>query len=315
MSCLNRPRIPLDEECLRWTPLVPPPGVVIPEDAYAMMPITEHDPIVNENTPHIIDSLKKKRKRRWYKAYHGRKRKRRSLKVKDKDNSDNGDDSQAQGIDAEEDDSQSAQASQQSQDEDDSATEEETEEEIMRSIQKEKEMPSHEVNGHLDDIHLEDMSERHDNNTDEREESNHSFSEEVIDEQKVCDSDKSDKQSTDNNSETQSDLRTDDKSNNVENSSANSDNSSVQTNSEQQDKQNDNKPETEQLDSEDKQQLSEDKPKETAIPKKHRWQRAVIDLNAESDEENEFINSNNNDSNKDKPQESVAKVLIDQVFN
>ena len=53
----------------------------------------------------------------------------------------------------------------------------------------------------------------------------------------------------------------------------------------------------------------------TAIPKKHRWQRAVIDN--DSDEDNESItnhnNSNNIDSNKDKTQESVAKPIIEQV--
>ncbi len=333
MSCLDRPRIPLDEECLRWTPLVPPPGAVIPEEVYAMMPITEPEPVINENKPQMMDSLKKKRKRRWYKAYHGRKRKRRSLKNKDNNNSDNEpeDSSRVQGLDEEEDDSQSAQASQQSQDEDDSATEEETEEEIMRCIQKDRDLPS--VNGHIDDVYLGDISEKREDNNNGRDDSNHSDNEELIDEQKVCDSDKSDKQLSinDNNNncgKTQSEISSEDKSNKSENNSnKQSDNNSVQEVSEQKDKPNDNKSETEQIESEDKQQ-SEERAKEVAIPKKHRWQRPVIDLNAESDDENEIINNNNNNSNnesnnnnnnnnnkeKDSSQESVAKVVIDQVF-
>ena len=168
-KCLQKPRIILDEDCLRWTPLIPPPGAIIPEELYANMPVVEREePVIKEPDPQLLKSLNKKRRRRWYKAYHGRKRKRKSLKNKKEECTADDDDDSQKRSDDEEDDSQSAHASQQSHDEDDSATEEETEEEIMRSmIQKEKSpSDSHDMNGHCDDVYLENNSVKTDVNND-----------------------------------------------------------------------------------------------------------------------------------------------------
>lgn len=323
LKCLQKPRIILDEDCLRWTPLIPPPGALIPEELYANLPVIEREePVIKEPDPQLLESLKKKRRRRWYKAYHGRKRKRKNQKnKKDECNTEDDEDSQKRSDD-EEDDSQSAHASQQSQDEDDSATEEETEEEIMRSIQKEK-SPSdcQEMNGHCDDVYLEANSVKTDVNNDLEQQNDTFCSDYVPNGDTICE----DNTVKESNNESTSVINAVDNSSNSENQSnkssdchsndENADNSSVQTNSESNNdnKKSDSKSETDQLDCEDKPQTS-DTQKMTAIPKKIRWQRAVID---ESDDEIESVNCNNTNTesnNKDRTREALAKPFVEPVF-
>ncbi|XP_054166683.1 histone acetyltransferase KAT6B-like [Oppia nitens] len=378
IDCLKKPRIAIDEDCLRWTPLIAPPGVMIAEELYANMPIVEREePVVNENLPQILESFKKKRRRRWYKAYHGRKRKRRSVKNKDnKMNVDvDGDNSHKNDSD---DDSMSAPASQcVSQDEDDSATEEETEEEIMRSIKKDK-SPSNDTNGHCDELYLKPNSVKTDNNNDDISSDNKrdniidtDVDEDMTEDPTICESDKSDKQlvvncddndisrednnindnnntNSDKNDSITNDINSDanniinDNNNNIDSHSKldldnksetnhnsidnynidNHSNSSNQVVNEQNNseiKKTDSKLETtDPLDNEDRPQISCDTQKMTAIPKKHRWQRAVVNANESDDDiidnsiqnnitHNNNNNINNDNNNKEKSTDNITK--------
>jgi hypothetical protein len=328
MNCLQRPRIQLDEECLRWTPLVPPPGIVIPEDLYTFdnyMPMPENQEVINENTPKSIDLLKKRRKRRWYKAYHKRKRRRISQKTGETSiiHDENGHLDQKDN----DEDSLLAPASQLSQDDDNSATEEETEEEIMKCFQKESPI-NEESSEHVDDC-LGDVSNKSDVNVEQQSLINNNNNNNNTDDisenvEQVINVSKADtiESNCDNNNNKDNynksvlsigKIEEDNVTNKISDSNSTKESEQLVTQ-----QNSDNVMETDQTnDSEERLEQWGDNSKSKAIPKK-RWQKAVIDLNGESSEES---NGNNFDEKElEKDQQSQTQIcnnqlpVIDQVM-
>lgn len=83
-QCLSKVRIPLEEENLIWSPLISSEPIYYePDEVYNLLidpqPCPDEDDGLNEG---LSGACKKKRRRRWYKAYTQRRRKRKQIPAK-----------------------------------------------------------------------------------------------------------------------------------------------------------------------------------------------------------------------------------------
>ncbi|RWS28222.1 Myst3 protein-like protein, partial [Leptotrombidium deliense] len=202
LGCLDRKKISVDEDSLRWTPLIPPNSVSSHDDDEEIAvettnAITENSidtksgpigPAASPFKPQATNtakadeessrtsSKKKKRRRRWNKTgYNGNRKKRKTTKNDDSTNKQKrgkedicDDDSQFTSNtndelkDFDESSQQSQQALSQHTQEEGSTTEEETEEEIISAMPKHSE--KEEVNGDVKESETDDKQEDGDSN-------------------------------------------------------------------------------------------------------------------------------------------------------